>query len=147
MVKDIRLVKRNLVGLWIGIWIGIIFFILVPDVPSTHLHLRLAFIIWYATFGGFIGMVGVFDKIQLYDLWLPWWLRGLCVGACLNFIVLHLAYEEIGLLIENIAVKTGSLVPVYPWYFVLVGAVLGLLIDGILTKLYWDGPLLFKADK
>lgn len=138
-----QLAKRNLLGLWIGFMAGLSVFFAFPALnPNINKHFVLAIIVWYAFFGIFISMVGMFDYFRVTNRKEPWWLRGPGTGVWLNTIVVLFAPDELRAISEG-AIELGvPLKSPSPWYFILNGALLGLVIDGICTKIFGDGKLI-----
>jgi hypothetical protein len=127
-----RLIISKTVGLLFGVLalIGLSVFL-----PDSDLLSRFGLMLWYFTMGGFIGIVGVLDTHPVLYIRLPWWVRGPCVGAWMNFVLVFFAYD---LMAEVILQVTGYRFS--PFWFALDGAVIGGVIGGVSTYFGGEGP-------
>ena len=64
-------------------------------------------------------------------------MRGLMAGAWLNFVLLMFIYDEVSVILLNIF-GAQSLFST-PWWFVIEGAIIGILIDYLLTRFAGEG--------
>ena len=125
-------------GKMLGLVIGVIaYFALTTIAPETDFAFRFGFLIWYPTLGAVIGLMGIFTNNPLFNLNISWWLRGLITGAWFNFVLLMFIYDEISVMLSNIFGAQSLFTP--PWWFVIEGAIIGVLIDYIITRLAGEG--------
>jgi hypothetical protein len=138
MFENPSLTTRIFVGKGIGLIVGLIGFFVLPVLhPDTSLTFRWAILLWYISLGAFIGLFGVYTRIPLFNIPMPWWFRGPLVGAWMNFVVTLLAYENLQSLLIALF-GTGSLFQT-PFWFVFDGAVIGLLMGYFTTRLGGEG--------
>lgn len=126
--------RRLIIAKTFGLAVGLLAFFLLPymweGVPN---FLRWGILLWYVTFGAMVGLMGVLDHHPVWKSWkFPAWFRGTCIGAWLNFVLVFFAYEPMQTLLGQLDWGIVS-----PWWFVLEGALLGLIIDLIAT--YYGG--------
>ena len=133
------LTTRIAAGKTIGLLFGLAGFLtipyLLPEAPGT---LRWGFLLWYVTVGAFIGVSGVLNRHPALDMPFPWWVRGPLIGAWMNFVLALLMYEPLRAFGESLFATTGWLAS--PFWFVLEGAVIGLVIGYAATRLGGEGP-------
>lgn len=68
---------------------------------------------------------------------ISWWMRGLLTGAWFNFVLLMFIFDEISVVLLN-SFGAQSIFST-PWWFVIEGAFIGLIIDYLLTRLAGEG--------
>lgn len=125
-------------GKFFGLLIGVIaYFALTSFAPQLDLSFRIGFILWYLTFGAVIGLMGVFTSNPLFNINISWWTRGLIAGAWFNLVLLMFIFDEVsevllGLFEEYSIFST-------PWWFVVEGALIGLILDFLLTRIAGEG--------
>jgi hypothetical protein len=130
-------VYRIAVGKTIGLVIGLIAFILLPEIwPDTPEHLRWGILFWYVTFGAVIGVFGVFTYHPILNLPMPWWIRAPVIGAWLNFVMALMMYDTIEVMLDYVF-PNGAFSS--PHWLVAEGALIGLLIGFVATKLGGEG--------
>ena len=135
MFSNSSLMTRIAIGKGLGLLVGVLGFIFVPYwLPDAGLMLRWGILLWYVTFGAIIGVHGVYDRLPIFDIRLPCWLRGAAIGAWLNFVLVFFAHEPMQ------AMLTAAFgTPLSPFWFALEGAILGLIMDIIVTKAAGEG--------
>lgn len=108
--------------------------------PESGLRTRFGLLLWYFSMGGVIGIAGVMDKHPVLSIRLPWWVRGPCLGAWMNFVLVFFAYD---LMAEFIVKATGY--GFSPFWFALEGAVVGGIIGGVSTYVAGKGPKILQG--
>jgi hypothetical protein len=132
------ILKRVGTAKTIGLVIGLAGFLMIPSVwPSESMWLRVGILMWYTTFGAMIGVLGLFDYHPLLKFRMPFWFRGPVFGAWLNLVLAFLMHDKLAVLIPQLGGILAGLKS--PFWIVLEGAVLGLLIDLIATKVAGEG--------
>ena len=122
----------------VGLIVGLIAFFMIPSLwPGESMWLRVGILLWYTTFGAVIGAFGIFDHHPLLKFRMTFWFRGLVFGAWMNLVITILMHDELSLLMQQLDGVFGSFQS--PFWFVIEGAVLGVVIDGIATKYAGDG--------
>jgi len=135
MRSEPSLVKRVGIAKLIGILIGLAGFFVIPRVtPELDLWFRLGFLLWYATLGAMIGILGMINYHPLLKITMPFWFRGVVFGAWFNLVAAFLAHEQIGNFLKALDMGFES-----PFWFVAEGALVGLLIDGVATRVGGEG--------
>ncbi len=122
----------------VGLIVGLIGFFMIPSLwPGESMWLRAGILLWYTTFGAVIGVFGIFDYHPMLKFRMTFWFRGLVFGAWLNLVITILMYDKLSLLMQQLDGAFGGLQS--PFWFVVEGALLGLVIDAIATKYAGDG--------
>ena len=120
------LITRIVVGKAVGLVIGLIGLITLPWLlPDADWLFRI--LLWYTTLGAIVGVFGVFTWHPVLKLPTPWWFRAPLIGAWMNFVLTFFSYDAM------------RPVPVSPWLFVVQGAVVGLIIGYLATRLGGEG--------
>ena len=133
------LMTRIVTGKTVGFLVGITGFFVMPLVmPDAGLMLRWGILLWYTTFGAIIGTFGVFNWHPILKLSMPWWFRGIFMGGWLNFVMAFFAYEKLSAALVHLFGE-GSVLS-SPFWIVLEGALIGLLIDYLATRFGGEGP-------
>lgn len=132
------IVKRIAIGKGLGFLLGLTVFIFDFETnPETDLFVSFGFFLWYIMFGALIGIMGLFDKHPALELPFPWWFRGPAIGAWLNLTITLIAYEKLQQIM--LAYIGADSVFHSPFWFVLEGAILGFILDAIITRFCGDG--------
>jgi hypothetical protein len=132
------LMTRVAVGKLIGFAFGAIGFFMLPYmVPEVDWLPRWGILFWYTTFGGIIGLMGVFTYHPVLKLPLPWWLRDSFVGAWLNFVLVFFSYDLMAAAMVGFFGPDGLLSS--PFWFTAEGAVVGLIIGYAATRFGGEG--------
>jgi len=142
MRSEPSLVKRVGIAKVTGIVTGLIGFFMIPRIlPDADMWFRVGILLWYTTFGAMIGILGMINFHPLLKIGMPFWFRGIVFGAWFNLVAVFLAHNQIAAFLK--ALDTGALES--PFWFVLEGAIVGLLIDGVATRLGGEGKTLLAA--
>lgn len=145
MFGNPSLMTRIVIGKAAGFVIGLIGFIALPYfAPESGLMLRWGILLWYTTIGAVIGVFGVFNWHPILKLPLPWWFRSPWVGAWMNFVLTLFAYESIRTMMIAIFGQDGLLQS--PFWFVLDGAIAGLVIGYLATRFGGEGHETVASD-
>lgn len=137
------LTTRITIGKSIGFLIGITAFLFIPYfLPDASATLKWGVLLWYITFGAIIGVFGVYTKISVINIVMPWWVRGAYIGAWLNFTISLIAYDALAQLMLSVFGENGLLVS--PFWVVLEGAVFGFIIEYFATKFGGEGTTIVQ---
>jgi len=132
------IIKRVGTAKMIGLVIGLAGFLMVPSIwPSESMWLRVGLLLWYTTFGAVIGIFGLIDEHPLFKFRMHFWFRGPVFGAWLNLVLAFLMHDKLMVLMPQLEGALGGFQS--PFWIVPEGAVLGLLIDGIATRVAGEG--------
>lgn len=136
MTMQKSLVYRVGVGKALGLVIGLLGFFLLPVfVHDTTLYFRTGILFWYVSLGAIIGVFGIFNRHPVLSIPMPWWVRGAIIGAWFNLVLTLIAYEQICTM--SMAIFGEYSVYLSPFWMVLEGAIIGLLMDYLLSR--WFG--------
>ena len=138
MFKNPSLITRIAIGKLIGLIVGLIGFITLPWFwPEAGWMIRWGVLLWYTTVGAIIGVYGVFTWHPILHLPMPWWFRSAWIGAWMNFILTLFIYD---LLLKYMAIFFGENGMISsPFWFVLEGALVGLLMGFLATRFGGEG--------
>jgi hypothetical protein len=138
MDMNTYIIKRVGTAKAIGLLIGLAGFLMIPSIwPSETMWLRVGLLMWYTTFGAVIGVFGLFNEHPMFHFRLPFWVRGLVFGAWFNLVLAFLMHDKLAVLIPQLGGPFAGLKS--PFWIVLEGAILGVLIDGIATRVAGEG--------
>ena len=133
--------KRIFIGKTLGLLFGLLGFCITPLVwPEIGLMTRWGILLWYMTFGTIIGVFGVMGH---HPIWKNWefspYFRGILIGGWLNLVLVFFAYEPMQIMLNHLKCPYMH----SPFWFVLEGAILGLIIDLVATKYGGQGEKIF----
>ena len=138
MFGNPSLMTRIAVGKLVGFAFGLIGFVLLPYfIPDAPMMLRFAIMLWYTTVGAFIGVFGVFNYHPILHLPMPWWFRSFWVGAWMNFVLVLFIYDTLAAMMVSYFGENGLIQS--PFWLVLEGALIGLVIGFFATKYGGEG--------
>jgi hypothetical protein len=114
-------------------------FLLFPSffAPFTW-QFQLGYLLWYVLMGAMIGMTGALGPYPIIQFSPPWWLRGLWQGAILNGILALFIWQDLARYQSGIFGADSILAS--PVWFIIEGAVFGLILDFCATKIGGEGP-------
>jgi len=145
MLSNPSLMTRIVVGKAVGFVVGLVGFLTLPYLsPEADLLLRLGVVLWYTTVGAIIGMFGVYTRHPVLQLPMPWWLRATMLGAWMNFVLAFFVYEKMQVILISMF-GTESLLT-SPFWLVLEGALVGLIIGYLATRIGGEGPETLQSD-
>ena len=146
MFGNPSLVTRIAIGKAIGFLVGLVGFIALPwFLPEAGWLIRWGVLLWYTTLGGLIGIAGVFTWHPALKLPLPWWIRAPVLGGWMNFVLTFFAYDMMKAMLTATFGAEGLLAS--PWWFILEGALVGLLIGYVATRFGGEGAATVAPDR
>ncbi len=129
-------IRRLIVAKALGFLVGFIALLFLPCIIPDDCLLCWGFFLWYITFGAIIGIMGVMDAHPLWPKFkINAFFRGIFMGSWMNFVLVFFAYEKLEIILSRVDFMGMS----SPWWFVLEGAILGLIIDLLATKYGGEG--------
>lgn len=132
------LFTRIAIGKGVGFVLGIIGFFALPWFwPEVPMELRVGFLFWYATVGAMIAVFGVVTWHPILHLPMPWWFRAPVIGAWMNLLLILIAWSEMQALMTATFGPDGMFAS--PYWGVVEGALVGLLIGWLCTKFGGEG--------
>ncbi|MEM9622148.1 MAG: hypothetical protein AAF993_10895 [Pseudomonadota bacterium] len=135
-LKNPSLITRITIGKAIGLVIGLCAMLSMPLIyPDATWSFRVGMLLWYPTVGSFIAVFGVFTWHPILHLTMPWWFRAPLVGAWMNFVLTFFIYDQLQMILTQSVFDGVS----SPFWFVLEGAMVGLLIGYFATLLGGEG--------
>lgn len=138
MFSNPSLITRIAIGKGIGFIFGLIGFVSLPFfLPDASWLLRWGILFWYTTVGAVIGVFGVFTWHPILKLPMPWWLRSTWIGAWMNFVLTFFAYNDMKAIMVQSFGTNGVLSS--PFWFVLEGAIVGIIIGYFATRFGGEG--------
>jgi len=138
MFRRNSLITRIAIGKLVGLVFGLIGFLLLPlFAPDVSIHFRWGVLFWYITVGAFIGVFGVFTWHPILHLPMPWWFRSSVIGAWMNFVLTLFTYDQLSIIMQAFFSKESALQS--PFWLILEGAVLGLIIGYAATRIGGEG--------
>ena len=138
MFKKPSLVTRVAVGKIVGLAIGLIGFGTFEFIlPDADWMLRWGVLLWYTTLGAIIGVFGIFNWHPVLRLPLPWWIRAPLIGGWMNFVLTFFAYDLMKAVLVDLFSQYDLLTS--PFWFVVEGAVVGLIIGYFATRFGGEG--------
>lgn len=133
--------QRVAVGKALGFVVGLIAWAVVRTLDeSSSVPLGLGLCLWYTAFGAVIALIGLYHVHPVGRFRLHWALRGAMAGTALNLPAVVLAWEPVGDFLLHAFGPDGWFAS--PWWMLLDGTVAGMLIDGLLTRWFGEGPRL-----
>ncbi len=128
------------IGKTAGLVIGLAGFVFLPFFASeASWMLRFGILLWYTTLGAIIGVFGVYSSHPVLHIPLPWWIRAPYIGAWMNFVLTFFAYDQFQTMMIKMFGTSNALLT-SPFLFVLEGALVGLVIGGVVTRFAGEGP-------
>lgn len=145
MFSNPSLMTRIAVGKAAGFAVGLVGLLTLPYFwPDADWLLRWGVLLWYTTLGAIIGMFGVYRKHPVLKLPMPWWCRATMLGAWMNFVLVFFVYEKFHAMLISMFAAESWLTS--PFWFVLEGALVGLIIGYLATRFGGEGPETLQAD-
>ena len=138
MFDNPSLITRIGVGKAVGFVFGLAGFLTLPwFVPEVSAELRWGTLFWYTTLGAIIGVFGVFTSHPVLKLPFPWWVRAPMLGAWMNLVLTLFAVDTFRDMMIAFFGEGGALES--PYWFVLEGAIVGLVIGFFATRFGGEG--------
>ena len=140
------LFTRIAAGKLTGFLIGAVGFFVMPYLwPDSSPAIRWGILCWYTTLGAFIAMFGLMTWHPVLKISMPWWFRGIFLGAWMNFLLVLFAYQQLEAMLAIWPGNGGIFQS--PLWFIVEGAIIGLVIDYATTKLVGEGSKLTISSK
>ena len=138
MFENPSLVTRVAVGKLVGLIVGLLGFGFFEFfLPEADWMLRWGVLLWYTTLGAIIGVFGIFNWHPVLKLPFPWWIRAPVLGAWMNFVLTFFAYDLMKAVL--IDMFSGIDILTSPFWFVVEGAIVGLIIGYFATRFGGEG--------
>ncbi len=133
--------NRILIGKIIGIIVGLSFFFVALLLKAPlDLRLGVGLVLFYAFMGVVIAFMGMFERHPVLNFKMPWWFHGIVVGAIMHLMLVLLCYNQLIVIIKQMDIWG----LVSPWWILIDGAILGLVMSFFQTKFAGEGMLPIK---
>lgn len=130
---------RIVVGLLAGLAVGFAALaLLISLAPEAPLRIKLGVVLWYASLGAIIGLVGVLGQTLLLGRTVHWYVQGPIVGGWMNLLLVLFAHDDLAAIAEAALGDVGFWAS--PYWFVPEGAGFGVVIGGLATLFGGEGP-------
>jgi len=145
MFNNPSLITRIAIGKSIGLAFGLIGLIFMPFfLPEAGWMIRWGILLWYTTLGAIVGVFGVITYHPILKLPLPWWFRAPLIGGWMNFVLTFFAYDVMQQMLVFMFGQDGLFSS--PFWFVLEGALIGLIIGYVATRFGGEGKEAVDTD-
>jgi len=135
--KELKIVKRVAVATSLGFILGILCFVYVGIIDGFGGSITWGVLLWYTFIGFIIGLIGTIDKHPIFGFHVIY-LRGILIAGILDL--------SLGLMAQNEFTHLFSFLPFPIEYACLLeGIVVGVIIDGIATKIGGEGKGLLET--
>ena len=139
MFGNPSLTTRISVGKLVGFIFGLIGLICLPYLyPEAGWMIRWGILLWYVTLGAIIGAFGFYTQHPVLKFPMPWWLRDPLMGAWMNFVLVLFAYDAFAEILKTMFGSQSIMTS--PFWFVLEGAIVGLVIGYFAKRFGGEGP-------
>ncbi len=120
-------------GKLISLLTGSIFaLVLLPLNENYTVAVAVGLVFWYMTLGAVVALASGIERYPWMNISLPWWLRGLMLGAWMNFMVAVLASTIAPDLSVVVEISSGALVT--PNWLVVDGMIAGFIAAGMVER-------------
>lgn len=133
------IVNRLIIGKSIGFVAGLLAFLIMPFMGATlDLKFGLGMVLLYTMVGAFIAFMGIFERHPVLKFKMPWWFTGIYMGLIMHLILILLSYDQLVLMMQQMDIWG----MVSPWWVLIDGSILGLIIAFAATKFSGEGKKL-----
>lgn len=130
--------NRIIIGKSIGFIAGLLAFFILPALGvDLDLKFGLGLIVFYTILGVLTAFGGTMNHHPLFKFPLNWWLRGSIFGLIMHVMLVLIAYDQIAIIIQSMNI--GGMVS--PWWALLDGVILGLIMAFTETKFAGEGNI------
>lgn len=131
------------IGKTIGFVVGLIVFFTLPA-TGAEVSTMFLFGLWftYIMMGAMIGLMGIMTEHPVLKFKMPFWVRGAVVGIGFHLLVVLLAYDSIAAMMDIPFIAWFGVRS--PFWMLIDGAVLGIIMSYVATKVSGEGNLPLK---
>ena len=132
---------RIVIGKILGLLIGILVMSTLPmfGFPLFSMF-GLGTLIMFMLMGVLTAFVGLFNRHPVLNFSTPWWVRGIIIGFIFTLMYVLLSYGALVVVMQSTLVSWIGLTS--PFWVLLDGALIGLLMSGLETKFAGEGEQL-----
>jgi hypothetical protein len=122
-----RLFRRGAAAKLLGLGFGVVGFHYYPALfPAGDALMRWGVLVWYASLGGVIALVGTVEDLPM-GIHPPPALRGAFIGLWFNLLLVLFAHAPLGAIMAGLWGLPGWLTS--PWWLLVEGAAVGAVLD------------------
>lgn len=137
-------IKSTLLGRIIyGKVMGFIFGALLATYGHIYAHWEIDFsvglIIFYVLLGALVAFAGTMTRHPIFGFKTPFYVRGILIGLMMHLMLIFLAKTEITDLVQSICNGYFQ----NPYWLLIDGSLIGLIIDVVCTQKIGEGNLVF----
>jgi len=130
--------NRIIIGKTIGFIAGLLVFLLLPLFGvSIDLRFGIGLVVFYTLLGVLTAFMGVMDHHPIFKFKMPFWFRGILTGLVMHLMLVLLAYDQLAVLVQEMNIFG----MISPWWTLIDGAILGLLMGWAETKFAGEGKI------
>lgn len=131
--------NRIIIGKLIGFVAGVLTWLILSLMGATlDLKFGLGLVLFYILTGAIIGFMGMFERHPVLKFKTPWWLHGITMGLAMHLILILVSYDQFALMMQEMGIWG----MVSPWWALIDGAILGLIMAFAATKFAGEGKKL-----
>ncbi len=132
---------RLVVGKTIGLILGILVMLMLPlfNIPIMSMF-GFGTLVMFMLMGVLTAFMGIFDRHPMFDIKMPWWIRGPVVGATFMLMYVLFTYDMMLPMMDSELITWTGLSS--PFWAILDGVWIGALMGFLETKLAGEGPKL-----
>jgi hypothetical protein len=132
------IMNRVIIGKSIGFIVGALSFFILPMIGvPLDIYFGLGLWLFYIMLGVLIAFFGVMDHHPMLKFKMPWWFRGIFMGLTMHLMLILLAFGELTFIMDKMHTFGFN----SPWWMLLDGVLLGLIMSYAETKLAGEGKL------
>jgi len=141
MISTHSVAGRILVGVLIGLIVGMVYMLMLPALGFEVFSMfGLGTLLMFFFMGAMTALMGQFDRHPLFDFKMSWWARGAAIGGAFMLMYVLLSYESLEIVLQSEVVSWMGLTS--PFWAILDGIVIGLIMSWAETKIAGEGPKL-----
>lgn len=130
--------NRIIVGKTIGLTAGVLAVLILPVLGvELELMLSLGLVLFYVILGALTAFMGTMKHHPWLRFPMPWWFRGLFMGLIMHLMLVLLIHDQLAAML--VAMDLWGMAS--PWWALIDGAILGLIMAFAETKLAGEGDL------
>lgn len=132
------IVNRVIIAKVIGFVAGLLCVFIMPMMGSTlGIHFSIGIVLFMILMGALVGFMGIVDRHPIFKFKMPFWLRGIVVGAFMYLILILLSYDQIAVMLSQMDFMGMEFKS--PYWSLIDGAILGLIMEWAATKYAGEG--------
>lgn len=131
-------INRIIIGKTIGFVAGLFVFLMMPFLGADlDFKFGLGLIVFYVILGALTAFMGTIDRHPWLKFPMPWWVSGALMGLIMHFMLVLLTYDQFAAIMQSMDVFSMT----SPWWVLIDGTILGLIMAFVETRLAGEGKL------